>query len=214
MKTFTAVAALAVASAAAQGAIRITEWMYDGANGEFIELTNLSDSPIDMTGWSFDDDSRTPGAFPLGGFGIVQPGESVVFTEATAEFFRTAWSLAPTVKVVGGLGAGPFAGTNIGRNDELNIFNASGDLIDRLTYGDQNIPGTIRTQNTSGNPATLVAIGANDVSQWVFSAVGDVYGSYQAGLSLGNPGRFVIPAPGSGAVVMLALAVGARRRAR
>ena len=39
--------------------IRITEWLYSGSRGEFIELTNTSDSAIDLTGWSYDD-SRTP----------------------------------------------------------------------------------------------------------------------------------------------------------
>jgi hypothetical protein len=62
----------------AVGGMRITEYMYSGLGGEFIEFTNRSDAPIDMTGWSYDDDHAVPGAFSLSAFGVVQPGESVV----------------------------------------------------------------------------------------------------------------------------------------
>ncbi len=50
------------------------------------------------------------------------------------------------VKVVGENAA------NLGRADEINLFDANGTLIDRLTYGDQRFAGTIRAQNRSGNP--------------------------------------------------------------
>ncbi len=59
-----AIAALAASAGTASANIRITEYLYQGLNGstqvtfEYIELTNLSAAPIDMTGWSFDDDGR------------------------------------------------------------------------------------------------------------------------------------------------------------
>jgi len=127
------------------GRMQITEFMYQGANGEFIEFTNVGTAPVDMTGWSFDDDSRTAGSFDLSAFGIVQPGESVILTEVTATAFRAAWGLDASVKVIGGLAGG----NNLGRNDEINLYDASGNLVDRLSYGDQNFPGTPRTQGFS-----------------------------------------------------------------
>ena len=36
------------------GAVVITEWMYQGANGEFVEFTNTGTTPVDLAGWSFD----------------------------------------------------------------------------------------------------------------------------------------------------------------
>ena len=57
---------------------------------------------------------------------------------------------------------------NLGRDDEINIFNGA-TLVDRLTYGDQTFPGTIRTQGKSGVPTTCQALGANNVGAWVFS---------------------------------------------
>jgi predicted extracellular nuclease len=200
--TIAAAAALLLATLAtsAKSGVVITEWAYQSGVGEYIEFTNTGNAPVDLTGWSFDDDSRLPGVFSLSPFGTIAVGESVVITEATAAAFRTDWGLAPSVKVLGGYT------NNLGRNDEINLFDASDALADRLTFGDQNIPGTIRTQERSGNPITLAALGMNNVSQWQLSFVGDAYGSYTAvSGAIGNPGigAYVVPEPS--AVVLLAL---------
>ena len=193
-------------SAAAFGNIHITEWMYSGANGEFVELTNVGAVPIDMAGWSFDDDSRLAGTQDLSAFGIVQPGQSVIFTESTVNDFRTAWGLEPSVSIIGGVT------NNLGRNDEINIYNGSSQLIDRLTYGDQDFPGSIRTQNASGNPMTPAALGANAVSQWTLSVVNDEYGSYAStGGDIGNPGTCV-PEPATLVLMTLVGLAVVRRR--
>jgi hypothetical protein len=177
------------------GGVRITEFMYSGLGGEFIEFTNRSDSPIDMTAWSFDDDHAVPGAFPLSAFGVVQPGESVVIAESDADTFRSAWGLSPAVKVIGGLGSAALGGNNLGRNDEINLYNASGVLVDRLRFGDQTYTGTVRTQNLSGQ-AMCEVIGQDDIASWTLSAVGDAYGSLaSAAGDVGTPGRYTPPAP-------------------
>lgn len=200
---------LLAANPASALSLVITEWLYSGAEGEFIEFTNVSASPIDLSGWVYDDDSRfstvdasqpnggSLGGFPLAAFGIVAPFESVILTESNADTFRAAWSLADTVRIVGGYQ------NNLGRADEINVFDASGSLIDRLTYGDNQpaFAGSIRTQNTSGRPASAAALGANDVFQWVLSSVGDVEGSFvSAGGNIGSPGftsfaTAIVPVP-------------------
>jgi len=198
------VAVIGLACGAARASIRITEWMYTGQNGEFVEFTNVGAVPVDMTGWSYDDDSQVPGVFSLSGFGVVQPGESVIITEASAPSFRSAWNLPAWVKVLGGYT------NNLGRNDEINLFDAGNQLVDRLTYGDQSFPGSIRTQNRSGNPITPAALGANDVYQWTLSVVGDEFGSYAStGGDIGNPGVYI---PEPSALALLALGVLAVRR--
>lgn len=170
------------------GGMRITEWMYSGTSGEFVEFTNRSDAPVDMTGWSFDDDHSIPGAFDLSGFGIVQPGESVVLTEGAAEAFRTAWGLGAGVRIVGGLGV--TSGNNLGRNDVVHLYDGAGDLVDRLVYGDQTYAGTIRTQNASGQ-ACCQSIGQDAVAGWVLSTVGDGFGSFAATTGeIGTPGEY------------------------
>ena len=155
------------------GQIVITEWMYNPigrARSEFVEVTNIGGEPVDMTGYSFDDDSRAPGTFSLAGLGTLAPGESGLIVETTAAAFRTEWGLDATVKVAAG------NTNNLGRGDEINIFNGA-TLADRLTYGDQTFPGSIRTQGISGVPTTCLPLGANNVGVWVFSAVGDGRGS-------------------------------------
>lgn len=201
-----ALAAVLASASMAAAEIRITEWMYSGAGGEFVEFTNVGLEPVDLTGWSYDDDSQLIGEFDLSGFGLVQPGESVVLTENIAAAFRVIWSLPESVKVVGEYT------NNLGRADEINLFDADGNLADRLTYGDAVFPGTIRTQNASGNPLSNAALGANDVTQWTLASVGDVYGSYAAaGGDVGNPGLYTLYIPEPASLVLLGLGLLALR---
>jgi predicted extracellular nuclease len=210
-KLITLAAAAALLPSLANAQIHITEWLYSGSGGEFVELTNVGSSAIDLTGWSYDDDSRTPGVFSLSGFGVVAAGETVVFTETDAAAFVADWALVGT-KVLGGYT------NNLGRNDEINIFDAGGSLVDRLSYGDENFPGTLRTQNTSGR-ATFDALGANDPSKWVFSAIGDIdLSRMSSNGDVGSPGfsALAVPEPQTYALLLAGLAVVgavARRRA-
>jgi len=176
-KIAAALALTTLAATQANAAMTITEWMYNPGTtgGEFIEFTNLGTTAVDMTGWSFDDNSRAPGSFSLSQFGIVNPGESVILTEISAAAFRTEWNLGANVKVVGG------NGQNLGRSDEINFYDnaAVPNLVDRLTFNDQGT-GTIkgpRTQGVSGRASSVAALGANNASLWILSSVADVDGT-------------------------------------
>jgi uncharacterized protein len=208
MKTVLAMAAVGAAAMSASANIRITEWMYAGANGEFVEITNIGAAPISLSGWSFDDDSRVAGTLSLASLGTLAVGESAVITEATDAAFRAAWGLSPAVKILAG------NTTNLGRNDEINIYDASNLLVDRLTYGDQTFAGTIRTQNKSGwNTPVGSGPWGNVTTDWVFSAVADAQNSVTStGGDIGSPGSYV-PAPGAIAILGFAgLAMSRRRR--
>jgi hypothetical protein len=169
--------------------VRITEYMYNtnaaSGKGEFVEFTNIGTTAQDMTGWSYDDSSRTAGSFDLSGFGTLQPGESAILTEIVASDFRTAWNLCAAQKVVGG------SNQNLGRDDEINLYDNTATLVDRLTYGDDTYsPGSIRTSGASGIPKSAAALGANDITQWQLSVVGDGEGSYlSANNDIGSPGK-------------------------
>lgn len=202
------------ASAAQAASIQITEWMYQGlsGNGEFIEFTNMGSTAINMTGWSFDDDSRNAGTVSLSGFGIVNPGQSVILTESSAADFRAAWGLSSSVAIVGG------NSTNLGRADEINLFDNTGALIDRLTYSDQLSMGP-RTQGKSANPHAAADIGANTASLWVLSATGDAAGSWTStGGDIANPGTSAfapapVPVPAAAWLLLSGLgALGAMKR--
>ncbi len=178
---------IAVTITAPVGVMRITEFMYNGGGaggaGEFVEFTNVSTIAVDMSGWSFDDNSRLPGSQSLTAFGIVQPGESVILTELPAATFRTNWNLCNGVKVIGG------STNNLGREDEVNLYDAFGTLVDRITYGDVTFAlGSIRTTLKSGW-VNAVGLGTNTISNWTLSAVADVENSFTSSLGeIGNPG--------------------------
>lgn len=209
MQRFALLAVVALCAPFALGGMIITEWMYNGAGsgstGEFVEFTNVSGAAIDMTGWSFDDDSRTPGTVDLSAFGLVAPGQSVILTDETAATFTSVWALSG-VAVIGGNSA------NLGRNDEINLFDNTGALAARLTYGDQNYAGTPRTQLKSCN-IPVADYGVDVVkTTWTLAAVGDSYGSWASTRGeVGSPGVAALPEPATlGALAVLGMLV--RRR--
>jgi hypothetical protein len=176
--------------------LQITEFMYSGNHGEYVEITNRSGQAVDLTGWELKDDQVALAGFSLAAAGSLQPNETLIVTESLADNFRTAWNLPPTAKVLGQLGAVGVGGQNYGRSDQINLYGSGGVLIDRLSYGDQTFPGTIRAQNISGQ-APCTALGQNTIAAWVLSSVGDVYGSVQSNPTgtnlrdIGSPGVFV-----------------------
>lgn len=194
-------------STSAQAGIFITEWMYSGDDGEFVELCNIGGPAVDMTGWSYDDNTQLPGSIDLSIFGIVNPDQCVIISELDALTFNNNWSLGATVAILGG------NTENLGRSDEINIYDAGDNLVDRLTFGDQVFAGSIRTQNASGF-VSAAGLGANNVFEWTLSSLGDIQNSWAGeNGNLGSPGRHVVPEPATvGALSLLAIGLIRRRR--
>ena len=168
--------------------VRVTEVLYSGSDGEFFELTNTTGSPIDLTGWSMDDSSATPGVFDLSPAGILAAGQSMVVTDATAADFNAAWGLT-TVTVLG-----DNADAKLGRNDVINIYDASGTLHERFSYGDERYPYSARSKDETMWTCD-VGLGLDDPYSWRSSSAGDAQAPMASAMGdLGSPGRYITAA--------------------
>ena len=189
MKKLVSLLVLVLAVGNTMATMQITEWMYKGTDGEFVEFTNIGSAAIDMTGWSYADSDATAGDVDLSGFGTVAAGESVILTEADASVFRAAWGLGSSVKIIGGNST-----DNLGNGDMINIYNGS-TLIDSLTYVKDVSPKTDSKSCTI--PQADFAL-TTAPSGWALSAVGDINNSWASTSGdIGNPGynNYTIPEP-------------------
>lgn len=190
-RTVTALLSVALTGEAA-AQMRITEYAYSGlgASAEYVEFTNVGATDVDMTGWSYDDSSDTPGTIDLTAFGIVGPGASVILCEANAATFAAAWGVSG-VTIIGG------NTSNLGRNDQINLYDGGGALTDRLTYGDQVFPGTIRANGSSGWGCNT-ALGADAIQNWVLSEISDAQNAVLSSEgNVGSPGSHTAAECGS-----------------
>src|SRR5262245_52681937 len=117
---FIAVAIIVSIASASQAQIVISEVYPNGSGGgaayaaDWFELTNRGAAPVNISGWSMDDDSFTPGTAPLTGVTIIQPGQSVVFLNAAATVnatFINSWFGANPPP---GFTIGDYNGTGVG----------------------------------------------------------------------------------------------------
>jgi len=184
---------VSAANAVTGGRIVITEWMYKSAassgDGEFAEFTNTGDAPVDLTGWTFDNSTRNVAALSLTSLGTIQAGESFLVTDEDPAAFRSNWGLPDSIKVLeNGV-------DHLGNGDEINIWDSTGALQDRLTY-----PNDKKTSGTSAwvaqadlgagqgatNAAGVATANATDATK---SVVGDASGTWTgADGSVGSPG--------------------------
>lgn len=165
---------------------------------DYFELTNFGGSPVDLSGWVFDDDSANPAVgFTFEGV-VIGAGESVIFVEdITAAEFRTWWGIPETVRVVTYSGSG----LGLGQNDTVNIFNAAGNRVTSLSYAAGGF--TLGTGAASlGGHAGLSAGGTNNYEALIWDptsgttsprytfAVAGANGAFKAaqGLDVGSPG--------------------------
>ncbi|HEY6564307.1 MAG TPA: lamin tail domain-containing protein, partial [Pirellulaceae bacterium] len=119
------------------------------ANGDWFELVNTGNSPIDMTGYLWDDNQRLAG-FPNAGFTqfpngfIIQPQEAVLVLEETIDAgamedpvnapggFRESWDLGELPRILSRdmmLGPDAFSGISSTNGDEVNIYDPTRALV-------------------------------------------------------------------------------------
>ena len=121
--------------------LRITEVMPDSnhsdsnANGDWFEITNTGINPVNVSGFSFDDDSATAGSSGSFPSHSLAAGESlIVLNEVSATNFRTLWNLPATFRIITNIEISDYQG--LGRNgDAVFLYNNFGTLIDSFPFG-------------------------------------------------------------------------------
>ncbi|MFT4307615.1 MAG: lamin tail domain-containing protein [Microbacterium sp.] len=181
------ISSLAALSSAAAN-VKITEFAYGGlisdsstdGDGEYVEVTNVGRTPVDMTGWSYNTADSASDAVSLSGLGTLDPGESALVTDVTPDEFRTEWGLSDTVEVVNDgsvtLNKGP---------KTIYLLDATDTAVDSVSYASGFLSG-------KGLSAWVDAehLGAmSDTTGWTVSTVGDQEDSWtSAAGAVGSPG--------------------------
>jgi hypothetical protein len=217
-------ALFAVSALTAHSQIVITEAMGNSShaggpgNGDWIEIYNSGPSAIDLTGWSWDDDSATPG---VGNFGNVtlQSGAFLIVVDENAAnttlWIDNVWNVrslvnAGTLTVIDN--SGWAAGLSAGGED-FYIFDADDNLVASANSGNQSAPNAGRSFAWSIFGDDLGRSSNGDFG--AFIALDD--GNGAAGTDIASPGFAAIPEPSSAAALaglaMLGLAA-TRRRSR
>jgi uncharacterized protein YjiK len=158
--------------------------------GDWFEVTNVSASAVDITGWKVDDSSNAfATAIALTGITSIAPGESVIFLESTAvnqativDTFKSVWFGASPPS---GLQVGTYQGSGIGLStgaDAVNLFTAGGTRHSGVSFGAADVASPFQTfDNTAA---------ANDTAISLLSSTG-VNGAFIAATSaveIGSPG--------------------------
>lgn len=210
--TLAAIAAVTVSAQAAPN-VQITEIMYTGLFGEFVEITNIGDATQSLdtpgtiggnatTGWSFSDSDNVAGEVPLAQIDELSAGESAIITEVSDEIFIQAWYTEPPANPVTLTATNIVENNdvNLGRSDTVNIYDENGASKDSVVYSD---PFGPRSEDVSAKPnAALSAQGTTSAfSTWLLSATSGAPNgnAWKAGVtivgknvpgSIGSPGKY------------------------
>ncbi|MBB5040166.1 Ig-like domain-containing protein, partial [Prosthecobacter dejongeii] len=172
---------------------------------DYWELTNYGTSVLDLSGFTWDDESRLyvegqAWAFPNGT--SIAAGESIIITTADPAAFRTWWGLEPTVQVIQTVGA-----PGLGQNDGIALFDNTGRELFYFSYAAQSFlrpdgSGALGGHaGVSGGGATTDALVWDVPSglqspRYVAAEVG-LYQAFQApgATDIGSPGRGAATVP-------------------
>lgn len=177
----------------------ITEVMYTGLFGEFVEVTNTGAAQVDVNGWKYDDNTGS-GVVMFTSSTLLDQNDCFIITEVSEAVFRQAWYTDSGEGAPGGLVAiYQNSSNNLGRSDTVKIWEDGGTPVDTLIFNDQASSGADekgpRTEEISAVPGPSTVLGDNKFKNWVLSAVG-VGNAWKAGAAapvpgpVGSPGQY------------------------
>ncbi len=192
---------------AAAASIVITEILYNPASTndndwEYVEILNVGDSDVDLSGWVFDDDDEAPLAAANIAGGIVPVGDTAVLFNAdanTVPSLEAAWgtgiNFVPVTQwsAIANDGDTVALWTDFASYDAQNLGNAAA-----LVAYDDSAPWP---SDDGASSISLVTLSADNQlgESWELSAAG-VRGAYESnpagendGINVGSPGVFLEP---------------------
>lgn len=179
----------------ARAAIFITEVMSNSAhpggtsNGDWFELTNTGTLSVNISGWSWDDDSNTPGTAGFGALTMIDPGQSIVVVRETAgqeAAWASDWGISGVTLVNVGAGTGVPDFSVSG--DTLFVYDNTNAQVATVTFG-ASTEGFSFEWDGFGNPLGLSVNGENGAIQAASN------GASGSGVDVGSPGVAQIPEP-------------------
>jgi len=214
MKPIIPILALLASAVPGGAAILITEVMSSSLhpsggsnNGDWFEITNTGGSAIDVTGWSWDDSSNTPGSSNFGSLTLIGAGQSVIICEepiGSESTWLSDWGISGVV--VSTIGGSSFQGLGAG-GDQVNIYDASGTLVTGVVFGSAT-GGASFEWNTAGISLGTSVNGENGA----FRSASDGFGG--AGQDVGSPGFALVPEPATTGITLTAGLAALMRRSR
>ncbi len=214
MKPIIPILALLASATPGGAAIIITEVMSSSLhpsggsnNGDWFEITNTGGSSVDVTDWTWDDSSNTPGSSNFGSLKVIAAGQSVIICEepiGSESTWLSDWGIAGVAVFT--IGGSSFQGLGAG-GDQVNIYNAAGTLMTSVTFGSA-IGGASFEWDMAGISLGTSAIGENGAFRSAFDGTG------AAGQDVGSPGFALVPEPGTTGITVAAGLAALTRRGR
>ncbi len=106
-------------------------------NGDWWELTNTGNAPLDLSGFSWDDNRDQAGQAYFGQV-MLAPGKSLVVLDEDdadeARAFRQAWGLSPSVQVLTREDFGVLGLQGLGNGDSVIVYSPDGTEKARASY--------------------------------------------------------------------------------
>jgi hypothetical protein len=132
--------ALPVSPLAPPVSLTVTEILsssrHDGtaANGDWWELTNNAVAPVDLTGFSWDDDRSMPFQAIFPHFTLGAGESAIILDEDDSAAFRAVWNLPASVKILTRADFGLSSFRGLGYGDSVIIYQPDGSQAARADY--------------------------------------------------------------------------------
>lgn len=128
--------------------IVLSEIMFDPlgseSHEEFVEIVNLSDHDVDVSGWQISDGTRSDFILPHQNGSILAPGQfAVIFDPSYFENSTVYDSLVPPTALLLTLDNTTFGSSGLSNStaETVSLLNSQGDTVSSHTYSIGNVPG-------------------------------------------------------------------------